>query len=146
MTERFAIYYAPERGSALDRRAEAWLAQEDLLARTVSARRYGFHATIKAPMALAPGYDRAALEMGLANFARTAAPVDLGRLAVTPIDLEPDAAKELTERLSGVTYEPGRAQLSVRVPKDPVERFPAVVAAADALLAVTAGEPLATAA
>src|SRR6185437_4485998 len=91
MTERFAIYYAPERGSALDRRADAWLAQEDLLARTVSARRYGFHATIKAPMALAPGYDRAALEMALANFARTAAPVDLGRLAVTPTDRLPEA-------------------------------------------------------
>jgi transcription-repair coupling factor (superfamily II helicase) len=34
-------------------------------------------------------------------------------------------------------YEPGRSQLSVRVPDAPEERFPAVVQAADALLAVT---------
>jgi transcription-repair coupling factor (superfamily II helicase) len=64
-------------------------------------------------------------------------------LAVTPIELEPDAAKALSERLPDATYEPGRAQLSVRVPKDPAQRFPAVVAAADALLAVTADQPVA---
>ena len=34
-------------------------------------------------------------------------------------------------------YEPGRSQLTVRVPEEPEERFPAVVRAADALLAVT---------
>jgi len=67
-------------------------------------------------------------------------------LAVTPIELEADAAKALKQQLPGATYEPGRAQLSVRVPKDPAQRFPAVVAAADALLAVTAGEPLVAAA
>src|SRR4051794_22883002 len=58
------------------------------------------------------------------------------RLAVTPIDLDVERAKRLKEALPNSTYEPGRAQLSVTVPKDPEERFPAVVAAADALLAV----------
>ncbi len=67
-------------------------------------------------------------------------------LAVTPIDLEPDAAKALKAQLPNATYEPGRAQLSVRVPKEPAQRFPAVVAAADALLAVTADRPVAAAA
>ena len=81
MTERFAIYYAPARDSALWERAEAWLAQDGLLPQTVSARRYGFHATIKAPMALADGRDRAGLEMALAAFARQQAPVSMGRQA-----------------------------------------------------------------
>jgi transcription-repair coupling factor (superfamily II helicase) len=59
-----------------------------------------------------------------------------GRLAVTPIDLDAERAKRLKEALPESLYEPGRAQLSVRVPDKPEERFPAVVAAADALLAV----------
>ncbi|MCW2994484.1 MAG: mfd, partial [Conexibacter sp.] len=59
------------------------------------------------------------------------------RLAVTPIDLESEAAARLKEALPESTYEPGRSQLSVRVPEDPIKRFPAVIAAADALLAVT---------
>ena len=58
------------------------------------------------------------------------------RLAVTPIDLDAERAKRLKEALPESLYEPGRAQLSVRVPDKPEERFPAVVAAADALLAV----------
>jgi transcription-repair coupling factor (superfamily II helicase) len=60
-----------------------------------------------------------------------------GRLAVTPIDLDAERAKRLKEALPEATYEPGRAQLSVRVPDEPEQRFPAVVAAADALLAVS---------
>ncbi|MCW2986858.1 MAG: mfd, partial [Conexibacter sp.] len=59
------------------------------------------------------------------------------RLAVTPVDLDGERAKRLKEALPESTYEPGRAQLSVRVPEDPEQRFPAVVAAADALLAVS---------
>jgi transcription-repair coupling factor (superfamily II helicase) len=34
-------------------------------------------------------------------------------------------------------YESGKSQLSVRVPDDPGKRFPAVVKAADVLLAIT---------
>ncbi|WCB92404.1 Transcription-repair-coupling factor [Baekduia alba] len=59
------------------------------------------------------------------------------RLAVTPVDLDAERAKRLKEALPQSTYEPGRSQLSVTVPKAPEERFPAVVAAADALLAVS---------
>ena len=78
MTERFAIYYrpAPRRlGRCWRARAEAWLGRspESRTALTVSARRYGFHATIKAPMALAAGRTRAELEAALAAFARDAA-------------------------------------------------------------------------
>jgi transcription-repair coupling factor (superfamily II helicase) len=59
------------------------------------------------------------------------------RLAVTPVDLDGARAKKLKEALPESVYEPGRAQLSVKVPKEPERRFPAVVAAADALLAVS---------
>jgi transcription-repair coupling factor (superfamily II helicase) len=38
--------------------------------------------------------------------------------------------------LPGAIYESGRSQLSVRVPEDPGQRFPAVVNAADVLLSV----------
>lgn len=86
MTERFAIYFAPARESALWRAADSWFAQPDLQEISVSARRYGFHATIKAPMALADGMDRAALEMALSEFAAQHAPVSLGRLMPTPIE------------------------------------------------------------
>src|SRR4051812_17439595 len=60
-----------------------------------------------------------------------------GRLAVTPIELDSVRAKQLREKLPGALYESGKSQFSVRVPDDPEQRFPAVVRAADALLAVT---------
>jgi transcription-repair coupling factor (superfamily II helicase) len=60
-----------------------------------------------------------------------------GRLAVTPIDLDAERAKRLKEQIPESLYEPGRSQLSVRVPDAPEDRFPAVVHAANALLAVT---------
>nr|MBA3746860.1 transcription-repair coupling factor [Solirubrobacterales bacterium] len=60
-----------------------------------------------------------------------------GRLAVTPIELDSVRAKKLRAQIPGVLYESGKSQMSMRVPDDPVERFPAVVRAADILLAVT---------
>ena len=58
------------------------------------------------------------------------------RLAVAPIELDSVRAKRLHEELPEALYESGRSQVSVRVPKDGNERFPSVVRAADALLAV----------
>jgi transcription-repair coupling factor (superfamily II helicase) len=58
------------------------------------------------------------------------------RLAVVPIELDSARAKRLREELPDALYESGRSQVSVRVPKDGKERFPSVVKAADALLAV----------
>jgi transcription-repair coupling factor (superfamily II helicase) len=58
------------------------------------------------------------------------------RLSVVPIELDSKRAKRLREQLPEALYESSRSQVSVRVPKDGVERFPAVVAAADALLSV----------
>jgi transcription-repair coupling factor (superfamily II helicase) len=65
------------------------------------------------------------------------------RLAVTPLDLTSVQAKAIREEIPGALYESGRSQLSVRVPDDPQQRFPAVVRAADVLLAVVSEEPVA---
>jgi transcription-repair coupling factor (superfamily II helicase) len=59
-------------------------------------------------------------------------------LAATPLELTPEQAQELGERVPAARYEPGRSQVSFRVPRDAHGRFRIVVAAADALLAVTA--------
>jgi transcription-repair coupling factor (superfamily II helicase) len=60
-----------------------------------------------------------------------------GRLAVTPIELDSVRAKRLRQEIPEALYESGKSQLSVRVPEDPAKRFPAVVKAADVLLAIT---------
>jgi transcription-repair coupling factor (superfamily II helicase) len=59
-------------------------------------------------------------------------------LAATPLELTSGQAQELRERVPEARYEPGRSQVSFRVPRDAEARFRIVVAAADALLAVTA--------
>ncbi len=60
-----------------------------------------------------------------------------GRLAVTPVELDSVRAKRIREQIPEALYESGKSQLSVRVPDDPHKRFPAVVKAADVLLALT---------
>jgi transcription-repair coupling factor (superfamily II helicase) len=62
-----------------------------------------------------------------------------GRLAVTPVEMTSTQAKALRAEVPGALYESGRSQLSVRVPNAPAEQFPAVIAIADALLAVLRG-------
>jgi transcription-repair coupling factor (superfamily II helicase) len=58
------------------------------------------------------------------------------RLAVTPIELDSTRAKAIRAQIPEALYESGRSQLSVRVPTDPAQRFPAIVRAADVLLSV----------
>jgi transcription-repair coupling factor (superfamily II helicase) len=60
-----------------------------------------------------------------------------GRLAVTPIELDSTRAKQIRAEIPEALYESGRSQLSMRVSDEPGKRFPAVVRAADVLLAVT---------
>jgi transcription-repair coupling factor (superfamily II helicase) len=59
------------------------------------------------------------------------------RLAVTPVELDSVRARKLRQEIPEALYESGKSQVSVRVPDDPEQRFPAVVRAADVLLAVT---------
>lgn len=103
MPQRFAIYYAPDIHEALWDRATIWLGRDParvtffeggvagiertrLLNLTQSAGRYGFHATIKPPMALAEGQDETQLRAAIADFAASAAPVTLGPLQVADLD------------------------------------------------------------
>lgn len=115
MSERFAIYYAPPVDAPLWAKAASWLGRDPaggditpdlppgisraaLDDRSVSARRYGFHATIKAPFRLGFGHDRDELETALADFASSMAPVAIGPLKLAPIDgflaLVPEAQSE----------------------------------------------------
>ncbi|KQV05873.1 DUF1045 domain-containing protein [Devosia sp. Root105] len=133
MPERFAIYYAPGAAEPLWAKSAEWLgrdplsgatidgplagtARDALFDRSVSARRYGFHATLKAPMTLAAGKSRAELEDGLADFAAEAEPVAIGRLKLHLIDgflalIPADQPRELTDFAAEVVevFEPFRA-------------------------------------
>ena len=59
-----------------------------------------------------------------------------GRLAVAPIELDSRGARALREAVPEAVYESGRSTVRVRVPEEAAERFPAVVAAAEAILEV----------
>ena len=63
-----------------------------------------------------------------------------GQLTVSPIDLNSSGNKALRAALPGAIYESGRSIVKVRVPDDPAARFPAVVAAAEAILSVATEE------
>ena len=78
---------------------------------------------------------QARIKLGQAG--ATAVTVRGDRLAVTPIELDSVRAKKIRAEIPEALYESGKSQLSVRVPKDPQQRFPAIVRAADVLLAVT---------
>jgi len=67
---RYAIYFVPD--SPLGRLGERWLAPDfgPAAAHTANARRYGFHATIKAPFRLASGRTALHLSQALAAWAR----------------------------------------------------------------------------
>lgn len=97
MSERFALYYAPSTTSLLWERAQIWLGAEpdgtdgpalsagERLPLVRSARRYGFHATIKAPMALRAGQSRDSLMDAVDRFAAVTAPVEIGPLVIKPL-------------------------------------------------------------
>jgi putative phosphonate metabolism protein len=144
MTERYAVFYAPATDSALWRRAAQWLGRNAatgavpaaaipgisrarLETVTASARRYGFHATLKPPMTLRAGTTRAGLEAALARFAEGGPPVPLGRLRPTFLygflALMPEAPSAALQQFAAdcVTgFEPFRAPLS---PADRAQRL-----------------------
>jgi putative phosphonate metabolism protein len=139
MPQRFAIYYAPSTSDPLWDRSVAWLGRDPasgeffdgsvagiertrLLNLTQSASRYGFHATIKPPMALSAGATQEDLEVMIAEFAQAAGPLDLGRLKLADLDgflaLVPasEDSAALQDFASHVVehFEPLRAPLSPR--------------------------------
>ena len=57
-----------------------------------------------------------------------------GKLSVAPVELDSRRVKVLRERIPEAVYESGRSTVRIRVPDDAAARFPAVVAAAEAIL------------
>ena len=100
---RYAIYHAPLRGSTLDRFGggllgyDAWTGEDlpfpqrvtetmpDWPKLTSDPRKYGFHATLKAPFALAPGRTEAELVAACAAFAGEPRAIPLFRPVVDSI-------------------------------------------------------------
>jgi putative phosphonate metabolism protein len=138
MPQRFAIYYAPATTDQLWDRASLWLGRDSesgelldgavagidrsrLLNLTQSAGRYGFHATIKPPMALVDGASEDDLRQQLQRFAETMTPVPLGRLQLADIDgflalITSSPNEALQDFAANVveTFEPFRAPLHPR--------------------------------
>lgn len=136
LSERHAIYFAPPGNSSLHRTASAWLGRDALSGATVaqpelpalprerfatltaSPRRYGFHATIKAPFTLAPGRSpadlAAALRAELASHAPFQLPLKValleGFLALVPSAPSPPMAALETSIVAGL--DPFRAKAS----------------------------------
>ena len=138
MTERFAIYFAPAATSNLWERAATWLGRDAadgdlfsgpvagidrdrLLNLTQSANRYGFHATLKAPMALIDGASEADLRAALADFAPKHQPIGLGRLKLASlqgflalmVDGENEALQDFAAHVVE-DFDPFRAPMSVK--------------------------------
>jgi transcription-repair coupling factor (superfamily II helicase) len=86
------------------------------------------------PMSNLIALQQARIKLGQAGAQAVAVRGD--RLSVTPIELDSVRAKKIRAQIPGALYESGKSQLSVRVSKEPGERFPEIVRAADVLLAV----------
>lgn len=115
---RYAIYYAPEPGSALDALGRAWLGTDvhaavpaagrltpaRLAEITASPKRYGFHGTLKPPFALNPVNRAEDLLAAARVFARSRAPVEIPPLELAVIGkfiaLSPVAESAALERLA----------------------------------------------
>ncbi|UYN99068.1 MAG: DUF1045 domain-containing protein [Devosia sp.] len=126
MPTRFAIYYAPSASDPLWERAAVWLGRDAatgelidgavagidrprLLNLTQSAGRYGFHATLKPPMALADGYSPEQLRDRMRAFADETPSVPLGRLVLARLGgflaLVPETSSEDLQFLAGQVVE-----------------------------------------
>lgn len=101
---RYAIYFTPGQNDPLTRVAASWLGRDpftgaqppapvvtgltpaEIAYHTASARRYGFHATLKAPFHLAGDATEAELDQAVAQFAADAEPILLPNLVPKRLD------------------------------------------------------------
>lgn len=122
MNARYAVFYAPGRDSPWWAFGTSWLGRDEqcdvtlprpalpgvagdgMEALTASPRRYGFHATLKAPFRLGPGITAEALQARLQSFAQGRRAVPLGVLAPAVLDgfvaLVPTAANPALQALA----------------------------------------------
>ncbi len=143
---RYAIYFTPEQNDPLTRAAARWLGRDafdgeqnppietdvftaaEIAFHTAAARRYGFHATLKAPFSLAEGQTEQGLIAALADFSQRTDPLFLPRGVVRRLDgfyaLVPEERSASLDKLAASvveTFEPFRAPLS---PEDIERRNP----------------------
>ena len=103
MSARYAIYFSPAKYSAWWTFGAHWMGRDEhdntalpqpeapgispaeLKSITTEPRRYGFHATLKAPFHLSAGHDEADLVARLGHLARTLAPVALSPLQLATL-------------------------------------------------------------
>jgi putative phosphonate metabolism protein len=128
MTTRYAIYFAPDRASPWRRFGAHWLgrdeysgadlpqpqlahiAADELTRITAQPRRYGFHATLKAPFRLAEACEESHLRTRLAGLASGIKAVPLGPMRIALLDdfvaLVPQNPSKAVEHLAAtcVTY------------------------------------------
>lgn len=101
---RYAVYYAPQTTDPWWHAGSQWLGRcaatgqanaqapvpgicsQTLAALTAAPRRYGWHATLKAPFALAPGAELAQLEDAIGTLAGGLAAFDMPALRVQRLD------------------------------------------------------------
>lgn len=140
MSDRYAIYLAPESGSALARFGAAWLGRDAetgaevaqpeldglaaarLRAVTEAPRHYGFHGTLKPPFHLAGGAEAAELTAALAAFAGQRRGFDVPELVVRPIgDFVALVPAAPSPALSQLAAECVVAFDCFRAPPDPAE-------------------------
>lgn len=137
---RYAVYYAPDPAHPLWQAGCEWLGRDARwaddagapLAHRAEPWRYGFHATLKPPLHLAPGQDEAALDHALHALAAGATPFQMPPLKVDTladfIALRPaDAlardhplwrlADACVTALDGIRAPPGKAELARRLQK-----------------------------
>ena len=118
---RFAVYFTPHRDEPLTRLAASWLGRDpfsgqsaappdvstlspaEIAFHTAAPRRYGFHATLKAPFQLAPAETESTLRDALSRFAAGVEPFAV-QLAIGRIDgffaLVPAGPEPLLNRLA----------------------------------------------
>jgi putative phosphonate metabolism protein len=119
---RYAVYFAPRADSAWWRAGSRWLGRcasrleplpqaplpgvpaPELHRLTQAPRRYGWHATLKAPFALAPGVDAEMLRAGLRRLCEDFEPFTMPALKVAMLDdflaLVPEAGSRAIEDIA----------------------------------------------
>jgi len=153
---RYAIYFTPPHGDPLTLAAESWLGRSAFTgaastipseqeAVTVSARRYGFHATLKAPFRLADGVREAEFVEAFETWATARSPFMGPRLVIAQIDgffaLIPESRHEPLQDFARdivIDFEPFRAPLT---PEDIERRNPERLSSAAREMLETYGYP-----
>lgn len=129
MSARYAIYFAPEQGSPWWEFGTRWLGRDECLdvqitqpalaqigpaelhVATAQPRRYGFHATVKAPFALSDGHTLDQLITRMQALAATLKPVALGSMqaamlgdfvALLPVTVPDELAALATACVTGL--------------------------------------------